>query len=89
MNYIISNHIGVSGFKIYWVHNLDNTEFKCRMAIALFGSFNMPMEYLEKTSPFDPTFQDNYIEGKGKTKEEAFENMQKEMQKTADSLWEE
>lgn len=89
MNYIISNHIGVSGFKIYWVHNKENTEFKCRTAIAFFGSFNMDNEYLEKTSPFEPDFQDNYIEGKGATKEEAYEDMMKEMQKTADSLWEE
>lgn len=89
MNYISCSHIGVSGFKIYWVHNLDNTEFKCRAAIALFGSFNMDMEYLEKTSPFAPDFQDNYVEGKGKTKEEAYLDMYKEMQKTADSLWDE
>jgi len=87
MEYFISNHIGVSGFKIYWVHNIDNTEFKCRTAIAIMGSFNMDNEYLENTSPFEPNFQDNYIEGKGKTKDEAYLDMQKEMQKTADSLW--
>lgn len=47
----------------------------------------MPGEYIEKTSPFEPHFQDNYIEGKGRTKEEAFEKMQQEEKRMADSLW--
>jgi len=86
-NYITTTHIGVSGFKLYWVRTSDNSEFKCRTAITLFGSFNMDREYLEKTSPFEPNFQDNYIEGKGKTREEAYESMQKEMERTSNSLW--
>jgi len=49
----------------------------------------MDDDYLNKTSPFEPDFQDNYIEGKGKTKEEAYKDMMAEMQRTADSLWEE
>jgi hypothetical protein len=51
------------------------------------GSFNMPMEYIEKTSPFDKNFCDNFIEGKGKTKEEALNQMQESAKEISDSLW--
>lgn len=37
--------------------------------------------------PFDPKFRDNYIEGKGKTKEEAMAQMQKRAEEISDSLW--
>lgn len=57
------------------------------MAIAIMGSFNMPYEYIEKTSPFDPDFRDNYIQGKGTSREEALSNMENEEKNISDSLW--
>jgi len=87
MNIHIDKNIGVSGFKIHWMRSKCGKHHWCRMAIAIMGSFNMPYEYIEKTSPFDPDFRDNYVEGKGKTKEEALENMEQDEKGIADSLW--
>lgn len=83
----IDHNIGVSGYRIHWMRSSDGKEYWCRTAIAIMGSFNMPDEYLRKTSPFDPGFQDNYVEGRGSTKEEALAAMQKEMEELTDSLW--
>lgn len=87
MNIHISRNIGVSGHKIHWMRSKCGKFHWCRQAVAIMGSFNMSDEYLRKTSPFDPRFQDNFIEGKGNTKEEALENMNKEMSSMSDSLW--
>lgn len=87
MNVFIDKHIGVSGAKIHWMKSKDGKLFWCRQAIAIMGSFNMPIEEIENTSPFDPKFRDNYIEGKGKTKEEALAQMQKRAEEISDSLW--
>lgn len=87
MNTITCNHIGVSGAKIHWMKSKDGKLFWCRQAITIMGSFNMPYEEIKKISPFDPNFHDNYIEGKGKTKEEALAKMAKEAGEISDSLW--
>jgi hypothetical protein len=87
MNAITCKHIGVSGAKIHWMKSKDGKLFWCRQAIAIMGSFNMPMEYIERVSPFEPDFRDNFIEGKGKTKEEALNQMRKGAQEISDSLW--
>lgn len=81
------SNIGISGAKIHWMRSKDGKEFWCRQAIAIMGSFNMPIGYIEKTSPFDPLFSDNYIEGRGKTKEEAFNKMNKELTQISESLF--
>jgi len=87
MNIFIDNNIGVSGAKIHWMKSKDGKLFWCRQAIALMGSFNMPIEYLERVSLFEKDFQDNFIEGKGKTKEEALANMEKEAGEISNSLF--
>jgi len=82
------SNIGVSGAKIHWMRSKDGELHWCRMAIAIMGSFNNSDEYIEKTSPFDPQFNDNYVQGKGKTQEEALENMKKDMEGISNSLFE-
>lgn len=88
MNLHISNHVGVAGAKIHWMRTKDGkTKYWCRQAIAIMGSFNMPHDYIMNTSPFEPRFRDNYVEGKGNTKEEALEAMNKEKKNLSESLW--
>ena len=87
MNIFIDNNIGVSGAKIHWMKSKDGKLFWCRQAIAIMGSFNMSDKEIEKISPFDPKFKDNYVEGKGKTKEEALAKMSKEAGEISNSLF--
>ncbi len=87
MNAFIDKHIGVAGAKIHWMRSKDGKMFWCRRAIAIMGSFNMSDDYIRKTSPFDPNFRDNYVEGKGETKEEALKNMENDMSDISDGLW--
>lgn len=87
MNFHIDKNIGVSGSKIYWMKTPDGKEHWCRMPIAFMGSFNTSEEYRKKHSPFEKGYQDNFVEGKGSTQEEAFNNMQKNLSETADMLW--
>lgn len=87
MNIHIDKNIGVSGAKIHWMRSKCRKRHWCRMAIAIMGSFNMTDKEISTISPFDPKFNDNYVEGKGKSKEEALENMGKEMNHISDSLW--
>lgn len=83
----IDSHVGVSGAKIYWMQSADKKMWWCRQAVAIMGSFNMTEDEIATTSPFDPKFNDNYVEGKGYMKEEALEQMHKQMQEISDSLW--
>lgn len=87
MNTHIDKNIGVSGAKVYWMHSKCGKYYWCRMAIAIMGTFNMTPWYIKNTSPFDTDYQENYVEGKGKTKDEAFSNMEQDMKGIADSLW--
>lgn len=87
MNTITFSHVGVSGAKIHWMRSKDGKLFWCRQAIAIMGSFNMSNEEIEMISPFDPNFHDNYVEGKGKTKEEALAQMQKGTEEISNSLF--
>ena len=87
MDLHICSNIGVSGLDIHWVRSKTGKKmFKCRRFIAIMGSFNTPEHELIKLSPFDPKANEIYVEGKGETKEEALENMQKEESDIADSL---
>lgn len=83
----IDNNIGVSGAKVHWMRSASGKQHWCRMAIAIMGSYNMTDEKLATISPFDPKFRDNYVEGKGSSKEEALTNMRTEMKVMSDSLW--
>lgn len=83
----IDQHIGVAGAKIHWMRTPNGKWYWCRMAIAIMGSFNMTDEQIRTISPFDPQFNDNYVEGKGRTKQEALKNMEKDMQIISDCIW--
>lgn len=87
MNIHISNNVGVSGAKVHWMRSKCGKYHWCKKAVAIMGSFNMTNEEIRTISPFDPRFHDNFIEGKGRTKEEALQNMQKEEKGLSDSLW--
>jgi hypothetical protein len=88
MDIHIDKNIGVSGAKIHWMSSKDGRKmYWCKMAIAIMGGYNMTDKEIATISPFDPRFQDNYVEGKGSTKEEAIINMEKEMKSISDSLW--
>lgn len=88
MNYFITKHIGVSGAKIYWMRSKEGVGYWCRMAVAIMGSFNMSDKEIATISPFDKRFNDNYVEGKGETKDEALFNMNKELEELSESLFE-
>ena len=87
MNIHIDKNIGVSGAKIHWMRSKCGKMHWCRMATAIMGSYNMTDKEISTISPFDPRFQDNYVEGKGATKEEAIAEMEKDMGRITDSLW--
>lgn len=87
MNIHIDKNIGLSGAKIHWMRSKDGKAHWCKMAVAMMGSFNMTNEEIQTISPFDPKFNDNYVEGKGSTKKEALANMNEDMTELADSLW--
>lgn len=81
------SNIGVSGGKVFF-KEIDGG-FEARMAVALFGSYQMSDEELEAIdfNPYHPDFNDNDVSGIGKSKEEAVQAMQKNMSELADSLW--
>lgn len=86
MNIHIDKNIGVSGAKIHWMRSKCGKMHWCRMAIAVSGSYNMTYEEIGTMSPFDTKFNYNYVEGKGATKEEALDEMEKDMSGIADLL---
>lgn len=85
---IVTSDVGVSGAKTYTQTHPDGT-VEARMAIAIFGNFNMPEEELAKIdyNPFHPDFNDNYAKGVGSTEQEAIAEMRKDVSDIADSLW--
>ncbi len=87
MNVIITNNIGIASERIYWMRTPDNSKFWCRKAVSFFGSYNIDSEDTIVMSPFDPRFRENFIEGKGKTKEEALKNMSNQAANICDMLW--
>lgn len=87
MNMMVCKSIGVSGNKVYWMRSKCGKYHWCRMAVAIMGTFNMTEKEIATISPFDERFNDNYVQGKGETKEEAYENMEKDMKEMSDMLW--
>jgi hypothetical protein len=88
MSIHIDKNIGFSGSAIHWMRS-EHGKYRhwCKMAVAIMGRFNMTDEEIATLSPFDPRFNDNYVEGKGATKEEAFANMELELKNMADAFW--
>lgn len=66
----IDQNIGVTGAKVHWMRSACGKYHWCRKAVAIMGGFNIPFDEVMKISPFDPSFHDNYVEGKGRTKED-------------------
>jgi len=86
MNIHIDKNIGTSGAKVHWMRSKDGKEHWCRMGVSMFGYTNMSLKDFFSLSPFDKNFQDNYIEGKGATKEEALLKMEEENKSLTESL---
>lgn len=84
----IDKNIGVVNAKVYWMRSKCGKFHWCRQAVAIMGNFNMSIKEINTISPFDKKFNDNFIEGKGKTKEEALKNMNKECEDLSNSIWE-
>lgn len=75
---------GVTEKKVFWCRR--ENEFWCRAVPSLMGLCLHNMDENIK-SPFDKRFNGNFVEGKGKTKEEALENMAKEISSLCDLLF--
>lgn len=80
------SHIGVSGTTKLFVRQ-TGCQFEARIGIALLGSTNMPLDELENSNPFDDNFQDNFAVGTGSTEAEALEDLMRDMNQTANSIW--
>lgn len=81
----IDKNMGISDDdRVYWMRSKHGEEYWCRKRI--FFAF-CDTTQSDGLSPFDPNFRDNYVQGKGKTKEEALENMAKEESNIANSFW--
>lgn len=61
--------------------------FEARMGVAVLGQANMKREQLERLTPFDAGFKDNYIEGSGPTEAEALEKMKEDMEALSKTLF--
>lgn len=59
--------------------------YVARIGIAILGSVNF--EQCINANPFDPDYHDNYIEGKGLTKEEAINNILSEQENLSKGLF--
>jgi len=61
--------------------------WEARAGIAIMGSTNMSEDDLERLSPFDKDFHDNYASGVGETPAVAVAVMHKDRESIADSIW--
>lgn len=89
INCIVDSNVGTSFEKVFWCHRKDDkgTMFWCRAVISIMGSYNTSEEYRKKHSPFEPKFKDNFVEGKGRTKEEALNNMKTDLEAFCEAIW--
>lgn len=81
------SNMGLSGAQIFVNETSDG--FEARQAVAIFGSYQMPEDELDKIqyNPFHNDFNDNYVSGCGSTKEAAIEALRADAKSMADSLW--
>lgn len=80
------DHVGVAGTTDVAV-KFDGQEYEARVGIAILGSTQLSDEELERLTPFDDEFYDNYASGVGATQDEAVEAMRQDMRSIADSIW--
>jgi len=90
MQLFICHNVGIDGLTDVFVKE-DEGVFTARMGFALFGNSNMSEEQLEACdyNPFHDDFYDNYVQGLGSSRDEAVDNMKKNMKGISDSLWDE
>lgn len=81
------SNMGLAGADVY----IEKTQqgFEARQCVSIFGSFQMPEPVLKAIdyNPFHADFNDNYVSGKGDTKEAALKALQADAKVMADSLW--
>lgn len=85
----VCNNVGVSGTTPCIVRQYQEGEYVARMGFALLGTTNMTEEQFKACGydPFHEDFRDNFVEGRGKTYEEAIEAMKQDLEQMANSLW--
>ena len=83
------SNIGLSGTTAVLVKKHKNGCFEARMGIALLGSANMTEDQMKEArfNPFNESWFDNYVSGKGETEEDAIEALKEDMKEMTDSLW--
>jgi hypothetical protein len=83
----VCSNMGLSGAQIFT--QATDKGIEARQAVAFFGSFQMPESDLEKINynPFHVDFDDNYVSGKGATREIAIQALHLDAKDMADSLW--
>lgn len=85
----VCKNMGLSGAQVVITQTPNG--FEARQAVALFGSYNMPESELERIlyNPFHEDFNDNFIVGKGATKEEAIKALEADAKRLTESIWQE
>lgn len=63
------------------------TGFEARMGVSVMGTANMILERLERMTPFDPKFHDNWVSGGGATEGEALAKMKDDMEALSRTLF--
>lgn len=87
MNIHFDNNVGLAGDKIFWMTSADGKKFWCRQPISIMGVFNTSEEYRKIHSPFEKQYKENFIEGKGMSKDEALRNMEINANDISSSFW--
>jgi len=77
--------IGTAGTSEIFFRQTSDGIYIARMGIAIMGATNYPEQ--EGMDPFDPNFHDNYVEGRGITKEAAVSAMKRNQSSISNSLW--
>lgn len=88
MGHIMCSNIGVSETTSHRM-KYDGEQYEVRVGIAILGMSDMNDDEMREArfDPFHENWHDNYASGKGSTKDEAVENMHKDIKEIADSLW--
>lgn len=76
---------GTTPIVIKVTHCTISAEYEARMGFAIMGSVNFD-ECID-ANPFDPNFCDNYVSGRGNSREEAINNLKKELRGNSDALF--
>lgn len=78
--------MGVSPTTKAYVRKTDGG-FEARMGVSVLGRTNLIGEQLERMTPFEGGFRDNYVVGEGATEEEALGKMREDMEALSRTLF--